>query len=317
MTILSDPKAAATWKRVSSSLERESPRESPWTLMFIELVPLGVLYKGGLRSGPGRGRPTPLLWFIKYSISALHVQYVIQVFSRFKRPESTRFHLRELQSQKLFSRRSMHPNLPRKAPLAVLMGAIAPIMPLYTISLGPLYHKILRPPLYNSLLWLTRMFFLRSEEPTYFWLQGYILSRVLIKAAEWLWRLLIRVTKTMWIDLAGQTELEVDSIDHLLVSKTLSFKTRLCRNLSCENEYKSQENKKAFFTNGFALCLVLKQRLGETRNWPISFRSARYLWSWFRQKYFGPISCPWVSEDEFKEVFLFQPSPTTERRSFL
>ena len=27
------------------------------------------------------------------------------------------------------------------------MGAIAPILPLYTISLGPLYHKILRPPL--------------------------------------------------------------------------------------------------------------------------------------------------------------------------
>ena len=27
------------------------------------------------------------------------------------------------------------------------MGAIAPILPLYTISLGPLFHKILRPPL--------------------------------------------------------------------------------------------------------------------------------------------------------------------------
>ena len=27
------------------------------------------------------------------------------------------------------------------------MGPIAPILPLYTISLGPLYHKILRPPL--------------------------------------------------------------------------------------------------------------------------------------------------------------------------
>ena len=32
-------------------------------------------------------------------------------------------------------------------PFAVLMGPIAPILPLYTISLGPLYHKILRPPL--------------------------------------------------------------------------------------------------------------------------------------------------------------------------
>ena len=29
----------------------------------------------------------------------------------------------------------------------VLMGNIAPILPLYTVSLGPLYHKILRPPL--------------------------------------------------------------------------------------------------------------------------------------------------------------------------
>ena len=25
----------------------------------------------------------------------------------------------------------------------------SPILPLYTISLGPLYHKILRPPLFN------------------------------------------------------------------------------------------------------------------------------------------------------------------------
>ena len=40
------------------------------------------------------------------------------------------------------------PETPQKrAPLEVLMGAIAPILPLYTISLGPLYHKILRPPL--------------------------------------------------------------------------------------------------------------------------------------------------------------------------
>ena len=143
-------------------------------------------------------------------------------------------------------------------------------------------------------------FFLRSEEPTYFWRQGYIFSRALIKATEWLWRLLISSLRkhpfllalhswgrfgcfrrlidkgyeTKWIDLAGQTELEIDSISHLLVSKALSFKTRLCRNLSWENEFQSQENKKAFFINGFALCLALKQRLGETRNWPISFRSA-------------------------------------------
>ena len=33
--------------------------------------------------------------------------------------------------------------------------------------------------------------------------------------------------ETKWIDLAGQTELEVDSIGHLLFSKTLSFKSRI------------------------------------------------------------------------------------------
>ena len=35
----------------------------------------------------------------------------------------------------------------KSALFAVLTGAIAPILPLYTISLGPLYLKILRPPL--------------------------------------------------------------------------------------------------------------------------------------------------------------------------
>ena len=68
---------------------------------------------------------------------------------KFKRPECTRLHLRELQSQK-FSRRTMRPKLPRKVRRSqFLMGATAPILPLYTvtISLGPLYHKILRPPL--------------------------------------------------------------------------------------------------------------------------------------------------------------------------
>ena len=40
------------------------------------------------------------------------------------------------------------PESPKKsAPLAVLMGTIVPIRPLYTISLGPHYHKILCPPL--------------------------------------------------------------------------------------------------------------------------------------------------------------------------
>ena len=46
-------------------------------------------------------------------ISALHVQNGIQAFEKFKRPECTRLHLRETQSQK-FSRKSMHPKLSRK-----------------------------------------------------------------------------------------------------------------------------------------------------------------------------------------------------------
>ena len=33
--------------------------------------------------------------------SALHVQYGIQAFAKFKRPECTRLHLREFQSQKI------------------------------------------------------------------------------------------------------------------------------------------------------------------------------------------------------------------------
>ena len=43
----------------------------------------------------------------------------------------------------------MRPKLSSResAPFAVLMDVIAPILPPYTISLGPLYHKILRLPL--------------------------------------------------------------------------------------------------------------------------------------------------------------------------
>ena len=37
------------------------------------------------------------------------------------------------------------------------------------------------------------------------------------------------------------------------------------RNLSCENEFYSHENKKRFHINGFALGLALKQRLEATR----------------------------------------------------
>ena len=57
---------------------------------------------------------SPVSSFSLLNISALHVQYGIQALAKFKRPECTRLHLRELQSQK-FSRRSIRPKLPRKA----------------------------------------------------------------------------------------------------------------------------------------------------------------------------------------------------------
>ena len=83
------------------------------------------------------------------NISALHVQYGIQAFAKFKRPECTRLPLRELQSQK-FSYALKTPQ--KSAPFAVLMGAIIAILPLYTISLDPLYHKIVCPPLIGTIL---------------------------------------------------------------------------------------------------------------------------------------------------------------------
>ena len=36
----------------------------------------------------------------------------------------------------------------KKCAVCSAMGAIAPILPLYTTSLGPLYRKILRPPVH-------------------------------------------------------------------------------------------------------------------------------------------------------------------------
>ena len=45
----------------------------------------------------------------------------------------------------------------KSALIAVLTGAIAPILPPYTISLGPLYHKILSPPLLKYKLGLAKM----------------------------------------------------------------------------------------------------------------------------------------------------------------
>ena len=58
----------------------------------------------------------------------------MQVSANFKRPECTRLHLGELQSQK-FSRWSIREKLTRKVRLSQ-----SPILPLYTISLGAFYQ---------------------------------------------------------------------------------------------------------------------------------------------------------------------------------
>ena len=55
--------------------------------------------------GVGPGDPPPPFCGL-LNISSLHVQYGIQAFAKFKRPECTRLHLRELQSL-TFSQRSM------------------------------------------------------------------------------------------------------------------------------------------------------------------------------------------------------------------
>ena len=62
--------------------------------------------------GVGQAGPEPPFCGL-LNISALRVQYGIQAFPRFKRPECTRLNLGELQSQK-FSWRSMRPKVRRK-----------------------------------------------------------------------------------------------------------------------------------------------------------------------------------------------------------
>ena len=85
--------------------------------------------RADLGVGPGGPAPDPppprrLLWFIKY------FSFTCSIWNLKILPEE---HV---------------PKTPQKsAPFGVLMGTIAPILPLYTISLRPLYHKILSPPL--------------------------------------------------------------------------------------------------------------------------------------------------------------------------
>ena len=71
------------------------------------------------------------------NISALRVQCGIQAFAKSKRPECTRLHLTELQFQNFCQ--GACPRAPYKvAPLALRIGAIVPILPLYYIFGPPL-----------------------------------------------------------------------------------------------------------------------------------------------------------------------------------
>ena len=95
----------------------------------------------------GAGPAPPFVWelfFLNISNSQHYMfNMMIQAFA-------SRMHLIASQRtsiSKIISEEHV-PGTPKKsAPFAVLMGAIAPILPLHTTSLGLIYHKILRPSL--------------------------------------------------------------------------------------------------------------------------------------------------------------------------
>ena len=110
-----------------------------------EMVPqrtVSFKFRGGLK-GP---RPP---FFGLLNISALHVQYGIQAFAKFKRPEWTRLHPAEDFNLKNFPGGACARNSLEKCAVRSPDGRYRAHIPLYTISLGPLCHKILRPPLFN------------------------------------------------------------------------------------------------------------------------------------------------------------------------
>ena len=76
------------------------------------------------------------------------VQYGIQAFAKFNLQNALDC-ISENFNLKNFPGGACARNSLQKCPFAVLMSAIAPILPMCTISLGPLYHKILRPPLWS------------------------------------------------------------------------------------------------------------------------------------------------------------------------
>ena len=105
--------------------------------------------RADLRVGPGGpGLPfCPGIFFFRKRVS--DVQYGIQAFAKFNLQNALDC-ISENLNLKNFPGRECARNSQKSAPFVVLMSAITPILPLCTISLGPLYHKILRPPLWKS-----------------------------------------------------------------------------------------------------------------------------------------------------------------------
>ena len=86
------------------------------------------------------------------NISTLHVQYGIKAFAKFKCPECTRLHLRELQS-KTFSWGNMHLKLPIKVSHSQSGWALScpHIVTVYYISRPPLSQN---PPSTPGWYWI-------------------------------------------------------------------------------------------------------------------------------------------------------------------
>ena len=109
------------------------------------------IIRADLGVSPG---PPPLLWFIKYfriTCSKWNPGICQICASRMHQIASQRTSI-----SKIFKEEHACKPLQESALLAILMGAIVPIMPLYTISLGPLYHKILCPSLEVVAKWFPK-----------------------------------------------------------------------------------------------------------------------------------------------------------------
>ena len=109
---------------------------------YMSRADLGV----GL-GGPAPAPPPSFSISGLLNISVLHVQYGIQTFAKFKRPECTRLHLRELQSRKFYRGACARNSLEKCAVRSPDRRYRAHIATVYYIS-SPLYHKILCPPLH-------------------------------------------------------------------------------------------------------------------------------------------------------------------------